>query len=92
MPPSSSARCFHGGWHRPTQSAVGGNRWDPTDCQDDVDALDGDFESWDRTISLVVQADRDLKAAQLILRRQVGPAPRAGHSWASIGVVLGITR
>jgi hypothetical protein len=51
-----------------------------------------EYESWDRTISLVVQSDRDLKVAELRLRHQVAEARRAGHSWAVIGASLGISR
>ncbi len=64
----------------------------PDDCQGNVDAVDAEYESWDKTISLVVQADRDLEVAELRLRYQVAEARRAGHSWAIIGASLGISR
>ena len=54
--------------------------------------MEAEYESWDRSISLVVQADRDLEVAGLRLRRQVAEARRAGHSWAVIGASLGISR
>jgi hypothetical protein len=54
--------------------------------------VDAAYESWDKTISLVVQADRDLEVAELRLRHQVAEARRAGHSWAVIGASLGISR
>jgi len=53
--------------------------------------VDAEYESWDETISHVVQADRDLKVAELRLRNQVAVARRAGHSWAVIGSSLGIS-
>jgi hypothetical protein len=54
--------------------------------------VEAEYESWDRSISLVVQADRDLEVAELRLRHQVAEARRAGHSWAVIGVALGTSR
>lgn len=53
--------------------------------------VDAEYESWDETISHVVQADRDLKVAELRLRNQVAVARRVGHSWAVIGSSLGIS-
>jgi hypothetical protein len=41
---------------------------------------------------MVQAANRELSVAELNLRRQVNVARRHGHSWAAIGVVLGITR
>jgi hypothetical protein len=54
--------------------------------------VEAEHESWDRSISLVVQAERDLKVAELRLRHQVAEARRAGHSWAVIGASLGTSR
>ena len=54
--------------------------------------MDAQYESWDKTISLIVQADRELEVAELRLRHQVSEARRAGHSWAVIGASLGISR
>lgn len=50
------------------------------------------FDEWDRTISDIVQADRDLKRADLLLRGRVNVARQAGHSWAAVGLALGISR
>jgi hypothetical protein len=50
------------------------------------------FEEWDKDLTLVRVADRELTLADLSLRRQVMVARRHGHSWAAIGFVLGITR
>jgi hypothetical protein len=43
-------------------------------------------------ISLIIQANGDLRLAQLNLHRRVGSARRSGHSWAAIGYALGISR
>jgi hypothetical protein len=50
------------------------------------------FEEWDKHLTLVRVANRELTLAELHLRRQVMAARRHGHSWAAIGFVLGITR
>ena len=50
------------------------------------------YESWDKDISEIVQADAELRVAQLKLRRQVSRARQSGHSWAAIGLALRITR
>lgn len=49
------------------------------------------FEEWDKDLTLVRAASRELAVAELSLRHQVGVARRSGHSWAAIGFVLGIT-
>ena len=49
------------------------------------------YEVWDRDLTLVRAAARDVTVAEIGLRRQVGVARRRGHSWSAIGVVLGIT-
>jgi hypothetical protein len=54
--------------------------------------VDPRYEAWDKSIVLVRTANRDLKQAEAMLRRQVDVARRAGHSWAAIGVALGVTR
>ena len=46
-------------------------------------------EEWDRSVSLVVHADREAKAADLRLRQAVQMARNAGHSWGAIGLALG---
>jgi hypothetical protein len=50
------------------------------------------FEVWDEDINRIIRAHAELKVAQLKLRRQVAMARKAGHSWASIGLALRITR
>jgi len=54
--------------------------------------VDQRYEPWDKSIVLIRTANRDLKLAEAMLRRQVGAARRAGHSWAAIGLALGVTR
>jgi hypothetical protein len=54
--------------------------------------MDQRFEHWDKRIVLVRAANRDLKLAEAMLHRQVDLARRAGHSWAAIGLALGVTR
>jgi hypothetical protein len=49
------------------------------------------YEDWDRDLTLVRAAARDLTTAEIGLRHQVGVARRSGHSWSAIGVVLGIS-
>ncbi len=49
------------------------------------------YEEWDRDLTLVRAAARDLSTAEISLRHQVGVARRSGHSWSAIGVVLGIS-
>jgi hypothetical protein len=50
------------------------------------------YEEWDKDLTLIKAANRDLSVAELNLRRQVANARRNGHSWAAIGFILGITR
>jgi hypothetical protein len=50
------------------------------------------FADWDRELSQVISANSDVKVAELMLRRNVATARRTGHSWASIGFALGISR
>lgn len=54
-------------------------------------AVERRFEEWDRDLTLVRVAARDLSVAELSLRHQVGVARRSGHSWAAIGFVLGVS-
>jgi hypothetical protein len=54
--------------------------------------VDQHYEPWDKSIVLVRSANRDLKLAEAMLRRQVDIARRSGHSWAAIGLALGVTR
>jgi hypothetical protein len=50
------------------------------------------FEEWDKDLTLIKSASRELSVAELTLRHRVGVARRHGHSWAAIGFILGITR
>ncbi|HEY6425814.1 MAG TPA: hypothetical protein VIX84_01140 [Acidimicrobiales bacterium] len=50
------------------------------------------FEDWDKDLTLVKAASRELAMAEVTLRRQVAVARRHGHSWAAIGFILGTTR
>ncbi len=50
------------------------------------------FEDWDKDLSLIRAAYTELSTAELNLRHKVKVARRHGHSWAAIGLVLGITR
>jgi hypothetical protein len=50
------------------------------------------FADWDKEISRIIQANGDVKVAELMLRRHVATARKTGHSWASIGFALGISR
>lgn len=49
-------------------------------------------EPFDKSLTLVIKANRELTVAELNLRRQVQVARREGHSWAAIGYALGVTR
>ena len=68
------------------------SREPPWDRQGILDSVDQRFEAWDKSIVLVRRANSDLKLAEVMLRRQVDTARRAGHSWAAIGLALGVTR
>jgi hypothetical protein len=46
------------------------------------------FEEWDKDLTLVRAASRELSVAESNLRRRVDIARRSGHSWAAIGIVL----
>jgi hypothetical protein len=48
-------------------------------------------DEWDEHLSLIVQASRTAKVADLRLQWQVQAARRAGRTWAAIGVALGIS-
>ena len=50
------------------------------------------YEEWDKELTLIKAALRELTVAELNLRRQVAVARQHGHSWAAIGFILGITR
>jgi hypothetical protein len=50
------------------------------------------LEPWDKEISLIIQANGDLRLAQLNLHRRVSSARRSSHSWAAIGYALGVSR
>jgi hypothetical protein len=49
-------------------------------------------EPFDKSLTLVITANRELSVAELNLRRQVHVARRDGHSWAAIGYALGVTK
>jgi hypothetical protein len=49
------------------------------------------YEEWDRELTLVRAAARDVDVAEISLRHRVGAARRRGHSWSAIGVVLGVS-
>jgi hypothetical protein len=49
------------------------------------------YEEWDRDLTLVRDAAREMSVAEMRLRHQVGVARRNGHSWPAIGLVLGIS-
>ena len=73
-------------------SGAGGILGRSVGCQGNVDTVSDRFADWDKEISLVIKANSDVKVAELMLRRHVAKARQAGHSWASIGFALGITR
>jgi hypothetical protein len=50
------------------------------------------FEPLDKSLALVMQANGNLKFAELTLRRQVQAARRGGHSWEGIGYALGVSK
>jgi hypothetical protein len=54
--------------------------------------MTANLEPWDKEISLIIQANGDLRLAQLNVHRRVGIARRSGRSWAAIGYALGISR
>ncbi len=61
-------------------------------CQGSIDSMSERFAEWDKEISHIIKANQDVKLAELRLRRHVANARKAGHSWASIGFALGVTR
>ena len=61
-------------------------------CQGIIDSMPKRFEEWDKDLTLIKAANRELGMAELTLRHQVAVARRHGHSWAAIGFVLDITR
>jgi hypothetical protein len=50
------------------------------------------YEDWDKDITLIKLANRELALAELHLRQQVRVARRHGHSWAAVGFALGVSR
>jgi len=62
------------------------------ECQGIIDIVPGRYEEWDKDLTLVKVAHRELSMAELNLRHRVAVARRNGHSWAAIGLMLGITR
>ena len=50
------------------------------------------FDDWDKNISAIVEANRDLSRATARLRRKVHLARKAGRSWTAIGIALGVTK
>jgi hypothetical protein len=49
-------------------------------------------EPFDKSLTLVIRSNREVKVAELNLRRQVQVARRDGHSWSAIGYALGVTK
>ena len=54
-------------------------------------AVERRYEEWDKDLTLVRAAARDVHADEICLLHQVGVARRRGHSWSAIGLVLGVT-
>lgn len=50
------------------------------------------YEEWDKDLTLIKAANRELSVAELNLRHRVALARRHGHSWAAIGFILGTSR
>jgi hypothetical protein len=50
------------------------------------------YEDLDKSLTLVIRADRDLKTAEVMLRHHVHVARRDGHSWSAIGYALGVSK
>jgi hypothetical protein len=50
------------------------------------------YEEWDKDLTLIKAANRELSVAELNLRHRVALARRHGHSWVAIGFILGTTR
>jgi hypothetical protein len=50
------------------------------------------YEEWDKNLTLIKAANRELSVAELNLRHRVALARRHGHSWAAIGFILGTSR
>lgn len=48
-------------------------------------------DEWDENISRIVLANRDSRVAELRLRSSVHRARRAGRSWTTIAVALGLS-
>ncbi|HEY1830153.1 MAG TPA: hypothetical protein VGG38_07920 [Acidimicrobiales bacterium] len=46
------------------------------------------YEELKKSLTIVIRADRELKTAEVMLRRQVKVARRDGHSWSAIGYAL----
>jgi hypothetical protein len=60
--------------------------------QGKVDDVTQRFESFDKSLTLVIRANQQLRIAEGALRRQVGFARRDGHSWSAIGYALGVSK
>jgi hypothetical protein len=71
-------------WGAPFETGVGVKIW--------LTPMSERFADWDKYISHIIKANSDVQVAELSLRRHVTMARQAGHSWASIGFALGITR
>ena len=57
-----------------------------------IDNMRQRYEEWDKDLTLIKAANRELNIAELNLRHQVAVARRNGHSWAAIRIILGTTR
>jgi hypothetical protein len=60
--------------------------------QGNIDGMVRRFEPFDKSLTLVIRANRELRMAEVTLRHQVGVARRDGHSWAAIGYALGVSK
>jgi hypothetical protein len=60
--------------------------------QDIIDEVPRSSEPFDKSLTLVIKANSELKVAEFNLRRRVHIARRDGHSWAAIGYALGVTK
>ena len=56
-----------------------------------IDLVEQRSEEWDKDLTLVRVAGRELKISQVTLQRQVDIARQNGHSWAAIGLVLDLS-
>jgi hypothetical protein len=60
--------------------------------QGNIDDVSRRFEPFDKSLTLVIRANQQLRMAEGTLRHQVNTARRDGHSWAAIGYALGVSK